>query len=93
MIALDARPKLAAKARLRFDRKTGRHMLLYPEKGLLLNPTSASILELCTGEHTVEVIVDKLRATYGDGTVETVTREVCSFLSTMADKGLVEVSS
>jgi len=92
MIALDARPKLAAKARLRFDRKTGRHMLLYPEKGLLLNPTSASILELCTGERTVLGIVEELRSKYSGGSEETVQAEVLSFLGTLADKGLVEVA-
>ena len=36
MIATDARPRLAAKARLRFDRKTSRYLLLYPERGLEL---------------------------------------------------------
>ncbi len=28
-------------------------MLLYPERGLVLNPTAAEIVKLCTGEHTV----------------------------------------
>ena len=31
--AVDARPQLAPKARLRFDRQAGRYMLLYPERG------------------------------------------------------------
>ena len=32
-----SRPKLAAKARLRFDRHEQRFLLLYPERGLLFN--------------------------------------------------------
>jgi coenzyme PQQ biosynthesis protein PqqD len=91
VITLETRPKLAAKARLRFDRKSGKHMLLYPEKGLLLNPTSASILELCTGEHTVLAIVEQLRARYSGGTEESVKAEVLSFLEAMAAKALLEV--
>jgi coenzyme PQQ biosynthesis protein PqqD len=91
MIALESRPKLAAKARLRLDRKTGQHLLLYPEKGLALNPTSASILELCTGENTVSAIVDRLREKYSGGNEETIRGEVLSFLGVMVDKGLVEV--
>ena len=31
-----SRPRLAAKARLRYDRKSSRYMLLYPERGLVL---------------------------------------------------------
>ena len=44
MIPADARPRLAPKARLRFDRKTERYLLLYPEKRLELNPTIARSL-------------------------------------------------
>ena len=36
MISLESRPRLAAKARLRWDRKDERFMLLYPERGLVL---------------------------------------------------------
>ena len=39
----DARPRLAGKARLRFDRRSARHLLLYPERGLVLSPTAAEI--------------------------------------------------
>ena len=41
---LALRPRLAAKTKLRLDPKTGKYILLYPEKGLLLNPTGAAIL-------------------------------------------------
>ena len=65
MISADSRPRIASKARLRYDRKTERTMLLYPEKGLVLNPTAAEIAKLCTGEHTVAAIVERLAAQYG----------------------------
>ena len=62
MIAPTSRPRLAPKARIRFDRRGQQYMLLYPEKGLALNATAAAIVTLCTGEHTVEAIVEQLAA-------------------------------
>lgn len=90
MISVESRPRLAAKVRLRFDRKSGRYMLLYPERGLLLNPTGADIVQLCTGEHTVGGIIDRLMQKYTTQPREVVQREVMEFLSAMADRGLVQ---
>ena len=92
MIALDARPRLASKARLRFDRKTERHMLLYPERGLVLNPTAADVVQLCTGEHTVTEIVDRLAGKYASPR-DTLEREVVSFLGEMSARALVQWAS
>lgn len=64
-------------------------MLLYPEKGLVLNPTGADVLQLCTGEHTVGAIVERLAGKYG-GDTTLVEREVLDFLSAMVARGLVE---
>jgi len=89
MISRDTRPRIAAKARLRYDRKAERYMLLYPEKGLVLNPTAADIAKLCTGEHSVGAIVDQLASRYGkEATV--IEREVMDFLSALAERGLLE---
>ena len=49
------------RSRLRFDRSPTRFMLLYPERGLVLNPTAADIVQRCTGERTVAAIVDAAR--------------------------------
>lgn len=89
MISTDSRPRLAEKARLRFDRKAGQYLLLFPEKGLALNPTAAAILKLCTGEHTVGVIVERLLQTYETEPRDVVEREVLRFLVSMADRGLL----
>ena len=64
MIRVDARPTLAPKVRLRWDRQASRYMLLYPERGLVLNATGADIVQLCTGEHTVGGIVEQLAGKY-----------------------------
>jgi len=88
----ESRPRLAAKARLRFDRKSSSYMLLYPERGMVLNPTAADVLQRCTGEHTVSAIVDELARKYGHK-APAVEREILDFLRTMADRGLVQAAT
>jgi pyrroloquinoline quinone biosynthesis protein D len=87
-MSVESRPRLAAKVRLRYDRKAERYMLLYPERGLVLNGTAADVAQLCTGEHTVRAIVAQLAVKYGQAT-DVVEREVLGFLTAMADRGLV----
>jgi coenzyme PQQ biosynthesis protein PqqD len=89
VISSASRPRLATKARLRFDRQAQQDLLLYPEKGLALNPTAAAILKLCTGEHTVDTIVDHLAAAAGAEPRERIERDVVAFLRLMVDRGLV----
>ena len=89
MICADTRPRIASKARLRYDRKTGRTMLLYPEKGLVLNPTAAEIAKLCTGEHSVAAIVTELASRYGKD-ASAIESEVMKFLSSLAERGLLQ---
>jgi coenzyme PQQ biosynthesis protein PqqD len=84
-----ARPRLAPKVRLRWDRKDGRHMLLYPERGLVLNATAADVAQLCTGEHTVAEIVDRLAQTYAPQPRDVIEREVLAFLTAMAERGVI----
>ncbi len=87
-----SRPKLAAKAWLRWDRREEKYLLLYPERGLLLNATAADIVQLCTGEHTVEGIIARLAAKYPGQRREDIEREVLDFLGEIARRGLLEVS-
>jgi coenzyme PQQ biosynthesis protein PqqD len=90
VIALGCRPRLAAKARLRYDRKSERYLLLYPERGLLLNPTAAEIATLCDGERTVEAIVEVLTGKYAGRPRGTIEQDVQAFLATLQDRGLLE---
>jgi len=89
VISADTRPRIASKARLRYDRKTGRTLLLYPEKGLVLNPTAAEIAKLCTGEHSVGAIVARLASQYGKDAAS-IESEVMKFLSALAERSLLE---
>ena len=89
MISPDARPRLAKKARIRFDRKTERYLLLYPEKGLELNPTAADIARLCTGEHTLTDMVERLVDKYPRQPRSDIEREMLAFLAVLGERGLV----
>lgn len=90
MICATIRPRLSPKVRLRFDRRTGRHLLLYPETGLELNDTATAIARLCTGASTIEDMVDQLTRAYGDASPGEITRAVREFLEVLADRGLLD---
>lgn len=85
-----ARPRLSPKVRLRADRQTGRDLLLYPERGLELNRTAAEIAHLCTGEWTVDDIVEHLAQGHTRVSPVDITQEVREFLKTLADRGLLQ---
>ena len=79
MISADSRPQLARKTRLRTDRLTGETLLLYPEHGLVLNPSAAAILRLCDGRSAADIAAE-LAAPLDD---------VLEFLRTLSERGLV----
>jgi coenzyme PQQ biosynthesis protein PqqD len=83
------RPKLAHKARLRWDRRDQRTMLLYPERGLALNDTAAAIARLCDGTRTVDEIVEAVREGVNDAP-PSLPADVTTFLGELATRGLLE---
>ncbi len=87
-IGLSSLPKLAKKARLRFDRHSGGHMLVYPERGLALNESAAKIVERCDGTRTVGAIVEELGREAGTD----VERDVLELLAQLQKKGLLETA-
>lgn len=89
MIGPDARPRLARKVRLRFDARAGKHVLLYPERGLELSDTAAAIARRCTGEESVAAIVDGLLASHGGAPREQIEAEVMAFLRQLEERGLL----
>jgi pyrroloquinoline quinone biosynthesis protein D len=89
--SLKSKPKLAPKAKLRLDPKTGKYILLYPEKGLLLNPTGAAILKLCTGENSLEQIIATLAGEF-QSDPEKLRPEVVAFVQGLLDRGLLQAA-
>ena len=58
------RPRLASRARLKFDPVAKQEMLLFPEAALALNETGAAIVRLCDGARSIDEIVDQLSKKY-----------------------------
>jgi coenzyme PQQ biosynthesis protein PqqD len=79
-------PKLAKKARLRFDRHSGGHMIVYPERGLALNESAAAIAKRCDGTRTIAQIAAELAHEAG----KDVTPDVIAFVEQLNKKGLLE---
>ena len=92
MIDTRARVRLAARVRLRFDRHSGKHVLLYPERGLELNASGARIAELCTEARSVAELVELMAASTSDTPRAVIERDVLGFLSSLDARGLLEVT-
>jgi pyrroloquinoline quinone biosynthesis protein D len=84
------RPRLAARARLKFDPIAKQEMLLFPEAALALNETGAAILRVCDGMRTTAEIVDELCRNYERTDRNALTREVVEFLDAIRARGLLE---
>ena len=82
-------PRLAKKARLRFDRHWGGYMIVYPERGLALNESAAEIAKRLDGTRTIAEIAREI-ARAAAGSPEEVERDVARFVDALADKGLLE---
>lgn len=59
-------PRLAPHVRMRYDAARGQHVLLSPERIVVVNETAAAVLELCDGSRAVEDIVVELRSRYDE---------------------------
>jgi len=81
------RPKLLAKARLRYDKVRSRHILLLPERAVVLGDTAAEILKLCDGGRTVAELIQALQHRYPHAELR---GDVVEFLGEAVKKRWVE---
>jgi coenzyme PQQ biosynthesis protein PqqD len=93
MIEVASIVRLAPRARLHFDRHSGRHILLYPERGLALNQSASDVLSQCTEARPVAAIVEQLVGKYGEEKRAAIMQDVLSLLRTLEVRGLVNVVS
>lgn len=89
--SLELKPKLAPKAKLRLDPKTGKHILLFPEKGLLLNQTGTAILQKCTGQQSLSAIIAALALEFQTDE-DKLRPEVLGFVQGLLDRGLLQAA-
>jgi pyrroloquinoline quinone biosynthesis protein D len=94
-------PKLAPKGRLKYDKVRGKHLLLLPEKVVVLNETAASILTYCDGMENVHTITKKMRSslkinssqadTDGLPDFKKMEEDITNFLKEMVEQGWVVI--
>jgi pyrroloquinoline quinone biosynthesis protein D len=84
------RPRLARRARLQWDQREQKYLLLYPERGLLLNEAAAAVVALCDGRHEPTRIAYIVAARFARLDPDEVLRGTFSFLERLDQLGLLE---
>ena len=91
-VAPDAKPKLPRGVRLTHNEAQGGWVLLAPERVFKADPIAAEIVKRCTGEATVDDIVDDLARTF-NAPRERIMIDVSAMLSGLVEKRLMEISA
>ena len=89
MIAADAKPKLPRGVRLTHNEAQGGWVLLAPERVFKAEGPAHEIIKRCTGDATVNEIVDDLAKTF-NAPHELIMTDVSAMLSSLVDKQLIE---
>lgn len=89
-MSVPEQPRVARRARLRFDKTRESHVLLMPERVVMLSDTAAEILGLCDGERTVGDIVAELERRYPQADL---TDDVTEFLEEALQRQWLEPPS
>jgi pyrroloquinoline quinone biosynthesis protein D len=90
VIPLDARPNLPRDVRLVYEKASRRWVLLSPKRAFKADTIAAEIVKRCTGEATIDAIVDDLAQIYSD-TRGRILADVMAFLRDLSDKNLLEL--
>ena len=85
----DTRPRLSRGARLQNSPAHGGDVLLAPERVFKADAIAVAILKRCTGEATLDQIVDELVVAYS-APRERVLTDVTALLSSLAEKKMLE---
>lgn len=83
-------PRLARSARLRWDHRGECFMLLYPERGLLLNDAAYVALSLCNGHRRTHDVALILARRFEVDDVDAVLSSLNEFLARLGKLGVVE---
>jgi pyrroloquinoline quinone biosynthesis protein D len=89
-IDLNAVVRLPTGVRLKRDDARERHVLLAPERALVMDPIGIAILGEVDGVKSVRQVVDALAQTYAaDPAV--IGKDVSAFLAELADRRMLEI--
>ena len=84
-------PRLPRGVRLVHNEAQGGWILLAPERMFKADTISVEILKRCTGEATVEQIVDDLAKAFAGAPRERIHADVIKLIGGLADKKLLEL--
>lgn len=82
-------PRLARRARLKWDAARDAHVLLYPEGVLVLSPEAAEALALIDGARTLDAIVDALASAHPEAPREVIDADVRELFERLTARGFV----
>jgi pyrroloquinoline quinone biosynthesis protein D len=83
-------PRLTRSARLRWDHRSERFMLLYPERGLVLNDAAYVVLSLCNGQRRTHEMARILARRFAVDDVDSVLASLNLFLGRLDKLGVLE---
>ncbi len=87
-----ARPRLPRGVRLVHNEAQGGWILLAPERVFKADAIAHEILKRCTGEATLDQIVDELVAAFAGVPRERILGDVVTLIGGLADKKLLELT-
>jgi pyrroloquinoline quinone biosynthesis protein D len=90
-LADTAKPRLAGKARLKWDAVREKHLLLFPEGVLVLNQTAHDVLALCDGQRAVAEVVEALATQYASD-ANAIAGDVKEILQRLVEKSFVTLN-
>jgi pyrroloquinoline quinone biosynthesis protein D len=82
--------RLSPKARLRWDPWEEKYVLLYPERGLVLNGAAHAVLALCDGMRSPDEMAVLIAQRFAIEDTERVRGAVSAFLVRLEKLGLLE---
>jgi pyrroloquinoline quinone biosynthesis protein D len=91
-IAPNAKPRLPRGVRLVYNEAQGGWILLAPERVFKADAIAHEILKRCTGELSLEQIIDELAKAFAGAPRDRIHDDVVKLIGDLADKRLLELS-
>ena len=91
-VAPNAKPRLPRGVRLVHNEAQGGWVLLAPERVFKADAIAHEILKRCTGDASVEQIVDDLAKAFAGAPRERIHEDVVKLIGGLADKKLLELA-
>ena len=89
-IDLDSVVRLPTGVRLKLDEVRNRHVLLAPERALVMDPIGVAILGEIDAVKSVRQMIDSLARTYA-ADPDVIGKDVAAFLAELAERRMLEI--